>query len=125
MPDELPDNVLRLLKRGVPTYTAAEFLLLIRKVGRFTTVAELCAMRQPPADAREVEGYLRLFQVTKLITFRGNAYHFDPGSADLQTAVEDLAITYNERPVTLIRTIYALEDRKIQSFADAFKIKEA
>ena len=29
-----------------------------------------------------------------------------------------------ERPVTLIRLIYALRDRKIRSFADAFKLRK-
>jgi hypothetical protein len=34
-----------------------------------------------------------------------------------------LALAYKERPVTLFRVIYALRDLKIQSFADAFKLK--
>jgi hypothetical protein len=38
--------------------------------------------------------------------------------------VTQLAKVYNERPVTLIRMIYALKDTKIQSFADAFKIRK-
>ena len=38
--------------------------------------------------------------------------------------VRTLAQAYNERPVTLIRMIYALRDPRIQSFADAFKIRK-
>jgi hypothetical protein len=34
-----------------------------------------------------------------------------------------LAQAYKERPVTLFRVIYALRDLKIQSFADAFKLR--
>jgi len=37
--------------------------------------------------------------------------------------VRTLARAYQERPVTLIRVIYALRDTKIQSFADAFKLR--
>jgi len=37
--------------------------------------------------------------------------------------VQTLAKAYRERPVTLIRVIYALRDKKIQSFADAFKMR--
>ena len=37
--------------------------------------------------------------------------------------VRVLAQAYKERPVTLFRVIYALRDLKIQSFADAFKLR--
>jgi hypothetical protein len=124
MQSELPDNVLTLVRQCLPTYAAAEFLLLIRKVEKFESVAELCALRQPPGNAGEVEGYLALFQVVKLLRYRDGAFHFEPETETLKTAVEDLAVCYNERPVTLIRTIYALGGLKIQTFADAFKIKE-
>jgi hypothetical protein len=30
---------------------------------------------------------------------------------------------YRERPVTLIRVIYGLRDKKIRSFAEAFKLR--
>jgi hypothetical protein len=42
----------------------------------------------------------------------------------LACAVEQLAEAYNERPVTLIRTIYAPAETKIQSFADSFKFRK-
>ena len=35
-----------------------------------------------------------------------------------------LAQAYEQRPVTLIRLIYALRDSKIRSFADAFKLRK-
>ena len=37
--------------------------------------------------------------------------------------VTTLAQAYGERPVTLIRVIYALRDGKIRSFADAFRLR--
>lgn len=35
-----------------------------------------------------------------------------------------LSQAYEQRPVTLVRLIYALRDRSIQSFADAFKLRK-
>ena len=35
-----------------------------------------------------------------------------------------LAQAYEQRPVTLVRLIYALRDKKIRSFADAFKLRK-
>ena len=40
----------------------------------------------------------------------------------LASHVRTLARAYEERPVTLIRMIYALRDNKIKTFADAFKL---
>jgi len=53
-----------------------------------------------------------------------NARRYRPASAALAAHVETLAQAWEERPVTLIRIIYALRDGKIQSFADAFKLRK-
>jgi hypothetical protein len=46
-----------------------------------------------------------------------------PDDPALRGHVQTLAQAYEQRPVTLIRLIYALRDRKIRSFADAFRLK--
>ena len=46
-----------------------------------------------------------------------------PANPELDAHVRTLAQAYKERPVTLIRVIYALRDTKIQTFADAFKLR--
>ena len=48
---------------------------------------------------------------------------YRPAHGTLEGHARTLAQAYTERPVTLIRVIYALRDSKIQSFADAFKLK--
>jgi len=49
---------------------------------------------------------------------------YRPASPAVESAVGLLLRAYNERPVTLIRTVYAIADaKKIQAFADAFKLK--
>ena len=42
---------------------------------------------------------------------------------EIERHLATLAQAYEERPVTLVRLIYALRDRSIQSFADAFKLR--
>jgi hypothetical protein len=58
-----------------------------------------------------------------LIAARG-----EPGAAaadpTFQAHVKILAQAYEERPVTLIRLIYALRDGKIRSFAEAFNLRK-
>ena len=48
-----------------------------------------------------------------------------PDDPVLKAHVATLAQAYEQRPVTLIRLIYALRDGKIRSFADAFKLRRS
>jgi hypothetical protein len=43
---------------------------------------------------------------------------------ELARHLATLAQAYEQRPVTLVRLIYALRDRKIRSFADAFRLRK-
>lgn len=73
------------------------------------------------ADAQR---YLEQFRATGLAATDASGRHqYRPADAALGAHVEMLALAYKERPVTLFRVIYALRDLKIQSFADAFKLK--
>jgi hypothetical protein len=49
---------------------------------------------------------------------------YRPASEELARHVATLAQAYEERPVTLVRVIYALRDHKIRSFAEAFKLRK-
>jgi hypothetical protein len=51
-------------------------------------------------------------------------FQYFPNSPNLSESVRLLTRAYNQRPVTLIRMIHAVNDHKIQSFADAFIIKK-
>lgn len=50
-------------------------------------------------------------------------YRYAPSNARDKAAVELLALAYNERPVTLVRAIYA-RPTPAQSFADAFRLRK-
>ena len=50
-------------------------------------------------------------------------YRYAPTNAQDRAAVELLALAYNERPVTLVRAIYA-RPTPAQSFADAFRLRK-
>jgi hypothetical protein len=72
----------------------------------------------------DVARYLEQFEAAGLVA-RGpdGRRHYRAADASLAAHIEMLAQAYKERPVTLFRVIYALRDLKIQSFADAFKLK--
>ena len=70
----------------------------------------------------EIRKCLAIFQAHGLVAEDQDAsFQYRPVSPALDATVRELAKAINQRPVTLILMIYS---RKIQSFADAFKIKK-
>jgi hypothetical protein len=125
MAAEFPETLLRLLRSSVPSFAAAEVLLsMIEQPGKFWQAIDFTKANEPSANMRQVEDYLNGFRSAGLVKKTKEGYRFGPDSPDLEEAVAALQAAYNERPVTLIRTIYRLADNKIQSFADSFKLRE-
>ncbi|MCI0579154.1 MAG: hypothetical protein L0332_06945 [Chloroflexi bacterium] len=125
---DLPEEVRHLIQSSVPTIDALEVLIfLVHHPDKHWQVKEIVTDMRPTVIAEPaVKEYLALFQSQGLIAGQEDgSFAYGPTSPDLETAVTALAKAYNERPVTLIRAVYAIADsKKIQSFADAFKIKK-
>ena len=113
---------------AISSVSAAEVLLLVhRHPERWWTPVEVRAAL--PADVNITESSIAAcldglrphgvleFDAEKRARYRAASDEHD-------AHVRTLAQAYNERPVTLIRMIYALRDPRIQSFADAFKIRK-
>lgn len=124
---DFPDELRSFIRDNIPDVDAAELLLLLaRNPGRRydlrTIVDEL-----RPSTTREaaVRRHLAFFRERGLIVqMREDLYQYHPVLPQLDPMVRALAKAYNERPVTMVRMIYALKDEKIRSFADAFRLKK-
>jgi hypothetical protein len=123
---DFTDAFCEFLQRSVKTVDAAELLLLIySERDHAWTADELAVKLQPTASVTEAEVAKELdgFQQRGLVErAAGQRRQYHPALPDLDGHVRRLAKLYNERPVTLIRMIYALRDANIKTFADAFKI---
>jgi|SRR5687767_3379133 hypothetical protein len=104
---DFSDEFCRFVQAHLPSVEAVELLLA---AFRNPDVA----LEQGPAKQREA------FRDAGLLD-DAMRYH---ASGEQHAWVQTLAKAYEERPVTLFRLIYALRDRKIQSFADAFKLRK-
>jgi hypothetical protein len=124
---DFSDEFCRFLRVAVPSVEAAEALLLLqREPERWWSAEDLVEALAPSASvsAAAAAGYLTLFQSNSLAAIGPDKRaQYRPGFSELGRHVDTLAQAYRERPVTLIRVIYALRDTKIRSFADAFKLK--
>jgi hypothetical protein len=125
---ELPEEVRLLIRSSIPTVDALEILiLLVRHPDRHWTVEAIGSeLRYDLADRPAVTRCLGLFAATGLLGQGENdSVIYRPASPELAASVMKLVQAYDERPVTLIRTLYAIADsQRIQAFADAFRIRK-
>jgi hypothetical protein len=120
------DQFCRFLQTAVPTVDAAELLLAVAaERQRWWRAAELAAALRPATIVSEADTarYLEQFQAAGLVAAGPDQQVQYSADNDTATHVNMLARAYKERPVTLFRVIYALRDLKIQSFADAFRLR--
>jgi hypothetical protein len=107
------DDFCRFLHAFVPSVGAAELLLELRARG------EQGVQPRSHADRLVLEGLVG--QGIAAALAEGFVYR---APEHLDAHVRTLAQAYKERPVTLFRVIYALRDIKVQSFADAFRVRK-
>lgn len=123
---ELSEEIRGLIQACVPDVDALEVLIFLacRPHEVWTAPKLLDAMR--PIRESALPLYLEVFREQGLVGVNedgGMVYR--PATPALASAVGALCTAYNERPVTLIRTVYSIADtRKIQAFADAFRLRK-
>ena len=122
------EDFCRFIHTAIPSVAAAELLLLIfNHPDRWWTVPELHGELPSDVNITEAEtvACLEALRARGLVDLDNEKrVRYRATSDNLDVHVRTLAQAYNERPVTLIRMIYALRDSKIQSFADAFKFRK-
>jgi hypothetical protein len=126
MAGQLPQRLIEFIHECVPTYQAAEVLLFFaaHPDGEYSAEDIVVAMRPVVITVPAVKEYASLFVDKGLIQQAHERYRYGPSTTELEHGIDQLAKAYNEKPVTLIRAIYGIADSKIQSFADAFKLRE-
>jgi hypothetical protein len=124
---EFSDDFCRFLQTSIPAVEAAEILLYLRRnADRGHSVRDIAAGLKPGTSVSEAdaEKHLDGLRARDLVALDAEKRaRFQPATDALRAHSDNLAVAYTERPVTLIRMIYALRDSKIKTFADAFRIK--
>lgn len=121
------DEFCRFLRTVVPTVEAAELLLVLqREPGRWWSAAEAASVIESSASLTEADAahHFSAFQANRLAAVGPDKRaQYRPADAGVDAHARTLEQAYRERPVTLIRMIYALRDSNIRSFADAFRLR--
>ncbi|MGQ0546465.1 MAG: hypothetical protein ACT4P3_14200 [Betaproteobacteria bacterium] len=121
---DFSDAFCRFIQNNIPSVEAAELLLALQREGGPLTPAQAVLRLGPNTVLGEAETarLLEAFHARGMVAKESDGFRYREG-AD-QRHVETLGQAYQERPVTLVRIIYALRDTRIQSFAEAFRLRK-
>lgn len=123
---DFPDDLCDFMQLCTPSIEAVELLLMLaRNAERSWTAGELAQSLRPNIVSESlVRDYLGGFTGCRIVEKRADGRYTYSPPPDTAAVIAALEKAYNERPVSLVRLIYALKDEKIRSFADAFKLRK-
>jgi hypothetical protein len=119
----IPDDLLRFLEANVDSIEQLELLRIVGgSPGRQWGVDELATKAQAPLSAiaaLEQRGFLQTQVAGSLVTCTAA-----PLTLEREAMLSRLLQFYNERPVTLIKIVYASADKRLKAFSDAFRLRK-
>jgi hypothetical protein len=119
-------EIKKLIASQLPTMDHVEILVLLQKIAP-AAMTESDIVRESKRPRELVAKALSDLQEGGVVTDAGagspGSYRYDPQSASLRAAADELVKEYDTRPVTLIRAIYDRPPDPVISFAEAFRIR--
>jgi hypothetical protein len=123
MPDDvLPAELRGFLEDHIDSIAQLEALLLLRNAPDASWDPQATAKRLYVEDA-QVHAVFEHLATHGLVRREGDRYRFDPQSDDLLGAISLLADYYRTHLIPITNLIHA-KPRRIQQFAEAFKLKK-
>ena len=119
-----PDDLMQFVGTSIKSVWTLELLLYLRRAaGRTCSSAELVRELRA-SDAIVTDGVSSLHKAGLVVSDGLGNVRYAPVSATFDRLVQQLAQLYRERPVMVTNAIFAGPDRKLQTFADAFRLKK-
>ena len=120
----ISDDLRLLIQKSIGSVWALELLILIsREADRSWTSEDLNRdLRGSLALVQEI--LLRFVAAGLVETEPDGRFMFRPTTPELARLVEQLQQEYATRPLAVVREIVSAPNAKIQTFADAFKVKK-
>ena len=126
MPADLPEDLRRFIAEHLGSIAQLELLLLLSADAEKKWTADEAA-KSLYISSEATLGFLEVMRSQGLIQSTGESppsYRFIPAKPESERLARDLASFYKERRLTIINLIYASPVQKLQSFADAFRIRK-
>lgn len=121
-----PEEIIRFIEGNIDSVDQLEILRILaadreKKWNSATLAREVQAL--PQAIAAHLDTLERRGLVMVAREGPNLSGQYGPRTPELEAAMRRLLQLYNERPVTMIRILYARSTNALQSFADAFRIR--
>lgn len=120
----ISEHVLQFVRRYIKSVWTLDLLVLMRRDRRRPWTLEKLVSELRGNRPLVQEVLSTLVRAGLLKDDGEGAYRYEPISAELEGIAAELERHYAERPVALIKEIVSAPNEKIQSFADAFRIKK-
>lgn len=125
--DPLPEEVKRFLEANIDSVDQLEILRVLGEDRQKEWSATELA-RQVQTQPQAIGSHLTALHARELVvlTMRGTDLfcRYGPGTPELEDKVNQLLQVYHERPVTMIKLVYARAREVLKTFADAFRFKK-
>ncbi|MEX2316737.1 MAG: hypothetical protein WD669_06270 [Pirellulales bacterium] len=126
MADEFPAEILQFIDQNIESIAQLEALLLLHKDSQrqwsADEIAKALYITRDMADSLLVDMGRRGF--ARLVLPADARYSYQPRDADADRRIGQLASIYQDRRVAVISLIYSRPINKVQTFADAFRLRK-
>jgi hypothetical protein len=125
MPDDFPAELQQFVAQYIESLAELEILLLLRQnPARIWTPAEVAKILYTTAEmcASQLADLARRGLLEHSVSPEGG-YQYRPVSPEADRLVGELTTLYQQRRVAVITLIYSKPVNKVQTFADAFRLR--
>jgi hypothetical protein len=119
----ISDDARRFLQATAKSVWALELMLLLRRDAGRTWRAEELIQETRSSDLVVREGLANLIQAGLLVEEAEGFFRYRPATQVLDGWVAEIETAYDRSPSVLIREIFSAPDNKIQTLADAFRLR--
>ncbi len=125
--DPLPEEVKRFMEANIDSVDQLEILRVLGEdPHKEWNAADLAREAQTPPET--IGPHLAALQARNLLAIQvresGLFCRYGPGTPELEERMHRLLQVYRERPVTMIKLVYARARDPLKTFAEAFRLKK-
>jgi hypothetical protein len=123
MPEDIPDDVRRLIADSIDSIPELEAILLLRECRPRTWTAAQAGERLYVSKTVAVH-VLGILQQRGVFAGNGESFRYAPASPELEATIDALAITYSRHLVAVTRLVHAKPSPGVRHFAEAFRFRK-
>lgn len=116
------ESVFDFIRKNIKSIWSVELLLVLaRDRDRVWREDEL--IREMRSSSIALGAAVRNLEAAGLVVTNGDGVRFSPASTALDELVAEIDRVYANKPSAVVKAIFSAPNDKLQSFADAFKLK--